>query len=87
MISILGLAPSMTKGCISSPDETHGCGEKDVPMKQLDSPKKDEDTEEKPEKKPPSKDSPIRWASFVIYMIISTPMLIAMIGLTAGLEG
>ena len=44
------------------------------------------DTPEEKLKKIPSKDSPIRWASFIIYAVISTPLMVALIGLAAGLQ-
>lgn len=78
------LAPSVIKPLISSPESSE---KTDVPLSQLDSPKKVEldDNEEKP-KKMPSKDSPIRWASFVVYIAISTPLMVALIGLAAGFQ-
>ena len=84
------LAPSVTKPLISSPE----LSEEKVTMSHLDpdSPKnkeKEEKVEDAPEEKPkktPSKDSPIRWASFVVYVAISIPFTIALIGLVAGLN-
>ena len=84
------LAPSVIKPLISSPE----LSDETVRMSHLDpdSPKDDEikdksdDTPEEKPKKIPSKDSPIRWASFVVYIVISTPLMVALIGLTAGLQ-
>ena len=83
------LAPSMTKPLISSPK----LSKEAVQMSHVDpdSPKNKEKEEkfdampeEKPKKKTPSKDSPIRWASFVVYVVLSTPLMAALIGLAAG---
>ena len=79
------LAPSVIKPLISSPE----LSEESVRMSHLENKEKEEKIDESPEEKPkktPSKDSPIRWASFVIYMAISTPLMIALIGLAAGLQ-
>jgi hypothetical protein len=78
------------KSLISSPE----LSEEKVQMSHLDpdSPKskekeeKSDDTAEEKPKKTPSKDSPIRWASFVVYVALSTPMMVALIGLAAGLQ-
>ena len=77
----------MIKPLISSSESSKDTGNTDVPLSQLDSPKKDklDDDEEKP-KKIPSKDSPIRWASFVVYIAISTPLMVALIGFAAGFQ-
>ena len=79
----------MTKPLISSPE----LSEETVRMSHLDpdSPKnkeKEENVDATPEEKPkktPSKDSPIRWASFVVYVVLSTPLMVALIGIAAGL--
>ena len=85
------LAPSLIKPLISSPE----LSEEKVQMSHLDpdSPKtqekeaeKTDDTEEEKPKKTPSKDSPIRWASFIVYIVLSTPLMVALIGLAAGLQ-
>lgn len=84
------LAPSLIKPLISSPE----LSEEKVQMSHLDpdSPstqekeEKTDDTEEEKAKKMPSKDSPIRWASFIIYIVLSTPLMVALIGLAAGLQ-
>lgn len=85
------LAPSLIKPLISSPE----LSEEKVQMSHLDpdSPitqekeeKADDTEEDKPKKKTPSKDSPIRWASFIIYIVLSTPLMVALIGLVAGLQ-
>jgi hypothetical protein len=81
------LAPSVIKPLISSPE----LSEEKVQMSHLDpdSPKSKEksgDTAEEKPKKTPSKDSPIRWASFVVYVALSTPLMVALIGLAAGLQ-
>ena len=84
------LAPSLIKPLISSPE----LSEEKVQMSHLDldsaktqeKEKTDDTEEEKPKKKTPSKDSPIRWASFIIYIALSTPLMVALIGLAAGLQ-
>ena len=82
------LAPSLIKPLISSPE----LSKEKVQMSHLDpdSPntqeKTDDTEEEKPKKKTPSKDSPIRWASFIVYIVLSTPLMVVLIGLAAGLQ-
>ena len=62
-----------------------GLGPDSQKDKEKEEPGSDDAAEEKPKKKTPSKDAPIRWASFAIYIAISTPMMIVLIGLAAGL--
>lgn len=41
----------------------------------------------RPQRSPPSKDSPLRWISLVVYLVTSTPLIIAMavlIGMQTG---
>ena len=95
------LAPSLTKPLISTPGSgekvvmTELAPDSSPSQTELTSPsqtelttKKDltDDSQEEKPKKVPSKDSPIRWASFVVYLAISTALMIALIGLTAGLD-
>ena len=86
------LAPSIIKPLISSPELSDekvtmsGLDPDSQKDKEKEAPESDDTAEEKPKKKAPSKDAPIRWASFAIYIAISTPMMIALIGLAAGLE-
>ena len=86
------LAPSIIKPLISSPELSDekvtmsGLGPDSQKDKEKEEePEREDAAEEKPKKKTPSKDAPIRWASFVIYMAISTPLMIVLIGLAAGL--
>ena len=80
------LAPSCTKSLIPKKE----AAEKSVKMTNFSNGKADDSpdiTEEdvKP-KKEPSKDSPIRWASLAIYLVVSTPLIVTMVALVAALN-
>ena len=76
----------MTTSCISSPEEEEKA--KDIALSAVDSDKADVDDTQETEKpkKVPSKDSPLRWASLVVYLAITTPLLLATIVLVAALD-
>ena len=77
------LAPSCTKSLIPKKE----AAEKSVELTNTSNEKKEADNspDVKP-KKDPSKDSPLRWISLVIYLVISTPLIVAMVALVAALN-
>ena len=76
------LAPPLTECCIPGDDEE--CNKKDETELQQAGADKTEKDEEKPRKQP-SKDSPLRWASLIIYLVIAVPLVIVSIVLVAAL--
>ena len=76
----------MTQLCISSPENED---KKDIALtasavnKQLTDDHEADDVKGDKPKKVPSKDSPLRWTALVIYLTISTPLLVASIVLVA----
>ncbi len=41
------------------------------------------DQDEKPERKPPSKDAPFRWAAIFVYLGVTIPLMLAVIVMIA----
>lgn len=87
------LAPSLTKALI--PTSNVYTSEHALQLSQMDSVKKapeggddantDTPIEKPPPKKMPSKDSPLRWASLIIFLVISIPLLLITVILVAAL--
>ena len=82
------LAPSMTKPLIPSPEEE--TEKKSVELSKIGAENVDDNSpcvkEDVKPKKEPSKDSPIRWTSLAIYLVVSTPLIVAMVALVAALN-
>ena len=84
------LAPSLTKSLITSPDEEPVEFELSsvavTEKKLVDEDPPDVTKEDMKPKKEPSKDSSIRWTSLVVYLVVSTPLIVAMVALVATLK-
>ena len=55
--------------------------DKDQAMEMKSSGEKEPEGE--PERKTPSKDSPLRWGVFIVYLVVTVPMLLAVIVMVA----